>query len=60
MGHKIFVTWYIIEIFCTHTNKNVIYVQKKIQNFLGSGSIFFYFSKSETLENYKTKTIQYF
>ena len=60
MGHKIFVTWYIIEIFCTHTNKNVIYVQKKIQNFLGSESIFFYFAKSETLENYKTKTIPYF
>jgi hypothetical protein len=60
MGHKIFVTRYITEIFCTHTNKNVIYVQKKIQNFLGSESIFFYFPKSETLENYKTKTIPYF
>ena len=60
MGHKKFVTWCKIEIFCTHTNKNVIYAQKKIQNFLGSESIFYYFPKSEILENYITKTVRYF
>jgi hypothetical protein len=60
MGHKKFVTWYKIEIFCTHTNKNVIYAQKKIQNFLGSESIFYYFPKSEILENYIKKTVRDF
>lgn len=45
MGHKKFITWYKIETFCTHTNKNVIYVQKKNSEFSGLGKYFFLFSK---------------
>ena len=55
LGHKKKYTWNLNEIFCRDVDIDTMDFLEKIQNFLSTGSILFYFLKPGYCKNRKTK-----